>query len=71
MDDGADFVACGHLGRLRFQPSRANPADPIKCLWARRERRHPKASEPLIASCRPWHIREQYRPTAAVCCPCV
>jgi len=30
-DDGADSVACGHVGRLRFQPSRSAPADPIKC----------------------------------------
>ena len=28
-------------GRLRFQPSRSTPADPIKCPGARRERRHP------------------------------
>ena len=36
-------AACSK-GRLRFQPSRSTPADPIKCPGARRERRHPKGS---------------------------
>src|SRR5207248_6281397 len=41
-DDGADSVACGQFGRLRFQPSRSAPSRPHQVPYrARRERRHP------------------------------
>src|SRR5947207_1225178 len=42
VDDGADSVACGQFGRLRFQPSRSAPSRPHQVPHrARRERRHP------------------------------
>src|SRR5580693_2501042 len=63
VDDGADFVATRSTGgRLRFQPSRLHPADPIKCGTSTQRTQAPESVD-IRKSLLPWPTRERYRPT--------
>jgi len=51
-----------------FNQATLHPAVPIKCQWARRERRHPTASTAQDQAARPWPVRERYRRYAGFRC---